>query len=538
MYVYKFLESCHDLSQANFIKVNISVKNEMMESFSEDLIEPVEMAALDENCEYFGLRRSILMENAGNAIFQTLKAKVGSLKDKVIVVVAGTGNNGGDGFSFARIASREAKISVILIGRPESIRTDEAKINWKLLERAAFSVKLYTVTDYSNFESVSSIIRDADIVIDSIFGTGIRGRIREPESTAIDIINSSKGFKVAVDIPSGLDPATGRIHDKAVKADMTVTFHKAKPGLLKRIDYVGELVVAPIGIAADYELLVGPGDVKVVLKPRMPYSKKGDFGRLLVVGGSTEYSGAPALAALSALRTGVDIVIVAAPKAVANIIRSFSPNIIVRPLGDEYITNSDLPHLEKLIEQSDGIVVGPGLGLETETKEAILKLIEGLDCPILVDADALKALSARPTLLKGKRAIVTPHAGEFSILTSKTMAEPTDLKERMRLVKEASEEMGTTVLLKAHEDIISDGKRLKLNLTGNPGMTVGGTGDVLSGIAGAFLVWGVEPFRAACAAAFISGAAGDLVKSEKGYHLVATDVIEKIPSVMKEIEGT
>jgi NAD(P)H-hydrate epimerase len=510
----------------------------MSESSSADLIEPKDMAALDENCEYFGLGRSVLMENSGNAVFQALKKKVGSIKDKNVVVVAGTGNNGGDGFVFARHASRESRVSVVLIGKPSEIKTEEARTNWRLLEKALFRIKLHALEDSSSVVSASNIILNADIIIDAIFGTGIRGQIRGPESIAIDMINSSKGLKVSVDVPSGLDPSTGDIHDKAVRADITVTFHKAKPGLLKRPDYVGELLVVPIGIAPDYELFVGPGDVRLVLKPRMPYSKKGDFGRLLVVGGSSEYSGAPALSALAALRTGVDVVIVAAPKTVANVIRGFSPNLIVRSLGGEYLTHDDLPSIKKLIDKSNGLVVGPGLGLEAETKEAVLKLIEIASCPILVDADALKALSEKPTLLMGKRSVLTPHAGEFAILTGRELAEPSNIEERMEQVKEASKRLGTTILLKAHEDVISDGERLKVNFTGNPGMTVGGTGDVLSGIVGAFLVWGADPFRAACAGAFVSGKAGDLAKLEKGYHIVATDVVEKVPSVIKEIEST
>jgi NAD(P)H-hydrate epimerase len=234
----------------------------------------------------------------------------------------------------------------------------------------------------------------------------------------------------------------------------------------------------------------------------------------------------------------VDVVIVAAPKTVANVIRGFSPNLIVRSLGGEYLTHDDLPSIKKLIDKSNGLVVGPGLGLEAETKEAVLKLIEIASCPILVDADALKALSEKPTLLMGKRSVLTPHAGEFAILTGRALAEPSNIEERMEQVKEASKRLGTTILLKAHEDVISDGERLKVNFTGNPGMTVGGTGDVLSGIVGAFLVWGADPFRAACAGAFVSGKAGDLAKLEKGYHIVATDVVEKVPSVIKEIEST
>lgn len=504
-------------------------------SFADGTIDPEDMAVLDENCEFFGLKKSLLMENAGRAIIGTLKDKVGSLEDKRIVVVAGIGNNGGDGFVAARHAASEAgEVSVILLGRSEDIRTEESKANWKILERMFSKVRLYVASDPSSFDGLREIVHNADVVIDAIFGTGMRGRIGEPYSDGIDAINSSKGLKVAVDIPSGIDPTTGEVLDKAVKADITVTFHRKKTGLQKRMDHAGEIAVAPIGIPPDFEILVGPGDVRRALKPRAPHSKKGDFGRILVVGGGMEYSGAPALVALSSLRMGTDVVIVAAPKSVADVIRGFSPNLIVRKLSGDYLVMEDLPLLGKAIAQTTSVVVGPGLGLEKETRETVLELLRIVDKPLLVDADALKALSAEPQLLRGKRAVITPHAGEFSALTGKPMAEPIKLRERMGQVGEAAHELGITILLKAHEDIIANGQLMKINLTGNPGMTVGGTGDVLSGIAAAFLGWDVEPFKAACAAAFISGRAGDLAKSERGFHLVATDVIEQIPYAIKE----
>jgi len=510
----------------------------MSKSSTDDAIDPEEMVALDENCEYFGLRRSLLMENAGRAVIESLKRKVGSLTAKRIVIVAGTGNNGGDGFVAARHAAAEdGEVSVILIGKSDDIKTCESKANWEILEKMPFKVRLYTLADPSNINGLRGLINNADIVLDAIFGTGIRGRIGEPYSTGIDAINSSKGLKVAVDIPSGLDPSTGEIHDKAVKADITVTFHRAKTGLRGGTDHVGELIVVPIGIPPDFSMLVGPGDVRRVLKPRMPYSKKGDFGRLLVVGGSAEYSGAPALAALAALRTGADIVIVAAPRSVADVIRNFSPNLIVRSLSGDFLVRADLPLLETIVSQTTSIVVGPGLGLEEETQETVLELLRTINKPLLVDADALKSMSAEPLLLREKKAVLTPHAGEFSVLTGITMADPMKLQERIRQVDEAARDLRTTILLKGHEDIISNGYHLKINLTGNPGMTVGGTGDVLSGIAATFLGWGAEPFRAACAAAFVSGRAGDLAKFERGYHLVATDVIDKISCAVNELEA-
>ncbi|MCP8308198.1 MAG: NAD(P)H-hydrate dehydratase [archaeon] len=501
-------------------------------------ITPEEMAIADENSEYLGVPRLLLMENAGRAIANVAKEKLKKIPKDKVVIIAGTGNNGGDGLACARHLANQADVIVILLGRAEEIKTEEASKNWQIIEKMILNIQYALAPDAQSLENLKSEIESADIIIDAIFGTGIKGKIREPFSSAIDIINSSKGFKIAIDIPSGLDPLTGDVHDKSVKADVTVTLHKMKPGLMNRKEITGDIIISPIGMPPEAEIIAGPGDVRYSMKPRHKYSKKGDFGRLLIVGGSKEYSGAPTLAALAALRTGVDIAIIAAPKSVADVIRSFSPNLIVRRLKDDYLTSKDIPELKSLSERCTSIVAGPGLGLEEETKTAILSFMKevGKDKPMLVDADALKALSEEPTCLKNYPTIITPHAGEFEIVTHSKIAPPDKLKDRIKQVQREAKIMGLTILLKGHEDIISDGDNFKIKTTGNPGMTVGGTGDVLSGIAATFLAWGVKPFRAACAAAFVSGFAGDLAVRDRGYHIVATDVIEKIHEVLKKFD--
>jgi NAD(P)H-hydrate epimerase len=502
-------------------------------------ITPEEMAIADENSEYLGVPRLILMENAGRAIADVVKEKLKKNQKNKVVIMAGTGNNGGDGLVCARHLAGQSDVLVILLGKAGEIKTEEARKNWQIIERMIFNIRYAQAPDVQSLLDLKSEIEDADIIVDAIFGTGIKGKIREPFSSAIDMMNSSKGFKIAIDIPSGLDPLTGEVHDKSVKANVTVTLHKMKPGLINRKEMTGSIIIAPIGMPPEAETVAGPGDVRYSIKSRDKYSKKGDFGRLLVLGGSKEYSGAPALAALSALHTGIDIAIIATPKSVADVVRSFSPNLIVRRLKDDYLTLKDIPELKSLAERCTGILVGPGLGLEEETKTATLSFMResGKDKPMLIDADALKALSEEPTCLKNYPTIITPHAGEFEILTHSKIAPPDRLKDRIEQVQREAKRMGLTILLKAHEDIISDGNNFKINLTGNPGMTVGGTGDVLSGIAATFLAWGVKPFRAACAAAFVSGFAGDLAVKDKGYHIVATDVIEKIHEVLKKFDN-
>jgi hydroxyethylthiazole kinase-like uncharacterized protein yjeF len=320
----------------------------------------------------------------------------------------------------------------------------------------------------------------------------------------------------------------------AVKANLTVTFYKAKPGLAKAKEYAGEVVVKKIGLPYEFERFAGPGDVTLAVKPRLPEAHKGMFGRLLVVGGSNVFSGAPALAALAALRTGVDIATVAAPETAATAISSMSPALITVKLKGKHLNSNNLPALKGELESATAVVLGPGLGLHNETKETAKEIIEMLDergTPLLLDADGLKAFGEFKRKLDCPL-VLTPHAREYEISTGNKL--PNDTEGRAEAVQKMARKLGATILLKGPVDVISDGERTKFNFTGNAGMTVGGTGDVLSGVVGGLLAMGTDPFCAAVAGAFINGAAGDFVAVEKGYHMLPTDLLEWIPHVMDD----
>lgn len=283
-------------------------------------------------------------------------------------------------------------------------------------------------------------------------------------------------------------------------------------------------------------------DVSAVLPKRKPESHKGDFGRLLVIGGSSRYTGAPALVGLAALRSGVDLVTIAAPAEAAKVISSFSPDLITIKLPCHDLEPSALSELEGEFKRSTAVVVGSGLGTMANTRDAVIELARRLrnynpSLPALFDADGLKALAGERELYRGMPWVLTPHAREFEVLTGVDL--PSDIEGRMEQVKAVAGEFGCTILLKAHVDVIAGPKgEVKLNYTGNPGMTVGGTGDVLAGIVGAFLSQGAEPFRAAVAGAWTCGRAGDLCHKEKGYEFIASDVVEKLPEVFKEVRAS
>jgi NAD(P)H-hydrate epimerase len=251
-----------------------------------------------------------------------------------------------------------------------------------------------------------------------------------------------------------------------------------------------------------------------------------------VIGGSDVYSGAPAYVVLGALRTGVDLAYVAAPERAAYAISAYSPNLITIKLAGTHLNGANVSAIEPFLNMATAVAIGPGLGLHEETKEAVKALITSVEKtrkPLLLDADGLKAFGEFKRRLRVP-VVFTPHAGEYNALVGHFP--PADLEEKVEDVRRCVQEIGGVLLLKGNVDVISDGKRVKLNSTGNPGMTVGGTGDVLSGIVAAFLSQGAEAFEAAVAGAFVNGACGDFVQREQGYHMVATDLIDWIPRVL------
>jgi NAD(P)H-hydrate epimerase len=495
----------------------------------EKAITSREMRALDMNAEYFGISRLQLMENAGRSVAAEVASRFKPQEARVSVF-CGLGGNGGDGFVAARhLVCLGFNVSVILAGKPSEISVEESRRNWVALTHLHKSVSIHEVHDSTLIPNI-----EADVIVDALLGIGLKAPPRPPIAQLIRAINNSNAFRVAVDVPSGLDSDTGAVLGEAVKANLTVTFHKVKPGLLKAKEYVGELIVKPIGIPEEIENFTGPGDVSIIVKPRKPEAHKGDFGRLLIIGGSETFSGAPTLAALAALRTGVDLVYIAAPRETAYSISSISPDLITLKLDGDHLSMRNMPIIRNYMEKATAVAVGPGLGLHKETQETvneIIRIAEERRTPILLDADGLKAFASFKRRLETP-AVLTPHLGEYTILTGEKP--PDNLEERGNHVKKTAENLNATILLKSHIDVLSNGFRVKFNFTGNPGMTVGGTGDVLTGIVAAFLAQGADPFEAAAAGAFINGAAGDFVKAEKGYHMVATDLLSWIPKVIDD----
>ncbi|WP_324661751.1 NAD(P)H-hydrate dehydratase [Haloarcula sediminis] len=468
-----------------------------------------EMAVVDANAEALGVPRKQLMESSGHAVARAVRDHVDP--GASVTVVAGRGNNGGDALVAARFLD-EYDLRVCLLGRPETITTDISRENWDALQSADYPTE--QVRDSAGFD-----LGDPDLAVDAMLGTGISGALREPAATAAEAMNESAATVLAVDVPSGLDCETGELADNAVAADHVVTFHDTKPGL---DELAASVSVADIGIPDAAERFVERGDLRRL--SRDPASHKGDNGEVLVVGGGP-YTGAPALAGQAALRAGADLVRVAAPESVARKIQGYSENLIVREYDGDRLGPDHVDWLADLAADHDTVVLGPGLGSAEGTLEAVASLLSTFAGTAVVDADALQV---GPEVETDAELICTPHQGELVGMGGETSD---DWRERADLVEEFAADIGHTLLVKGAHDVISDGERTRISRTGNAGMTVGGTGDVLAGVTGA-LACVLDPHDAAALGAYANGAAGDTVVEKYGSGLVATDLLKAVPGVL------
>jgi hydroxyethylthiazole kinase-like uncharacterized protein yjeF len=480
------------------------------------MITEKEIKVLDRNSEYYGVPTLQLMENAGKGTAEIVKSIVKTTK-KTILILCGTGNNGGDGLVAARYLSQDYTVTVFLAG-PE-MKTEIAKKNLQKLQ--AYNVQIYTT-----LSDVGTLLASHDVLVDALLGIGLSGELKEPYEGLVKTINASpKKLIFSVDVPTGLGTRT------AIIPQHTVTFHDVKEGMNEKNS--GLIHVVDIGIPQDAVTYVGPGELAVYYPRPAKKSHKGDNGVVLVIGGGP-YIGAPALCGLAALRTGVDLVYIATPKRSWKSIAAFSPNFIVRDLASDMLTFNDLPVIEPLLQKSTGVILGPGLGTAPETEQAIIPLIQhilGEKKPLVIDADAMQPVGQSLDVIRGSQIVATPHVGEFKKLTGVTLTQNMD--ERIGSVQEWAHRIGITIFLKGFIDVLSDGTHTKLNKVHNEAMTVGGTGDVLAGIIGALLSKGVAPFNAVRIAAFLNGEAGNEAFKKKYYGLVATDIIDEIPDVLK-----
>ena len=448
------------------------------------IISPARMRAVDRNAIALGVSELQMMESAGKALAECALETDPSR----VLVLCGKGNNGGDGMVAARYLQNDADCDVCFHDSPD--RSSSSAHNLSALTHCRVSLHPFVCRD--DVLAERSLFGEADIIIDALLGTGASGTPAEPIATCIDLANGVKARIVAADVPT-----------PGMRADHIVAFHRPKAE--------GSLV-ADIGIPVEAECCTGPGDLTLI-PVRKPDAHKGQGGEVLVIGGGP-YQGAPYLAGLGALRGGADIVRIASP------VFEPVPDLIYEAIGGQVIGDEHTETLIRLAEKADVVDCGNGLGA---TSHDVVCAVAPHCRKAVFDADALRL----PLPVAAEETIYTPHAGEYARITGVTLShDPVARAESALDVR-----LPGTVILKGHTDVITDGNRVRFNRTGSPAMTVGGTGDVLAGVAGALLCH-LPAFEAACIAAYVNGMAGMAVTRERGNGMLASDVVDRIPSVL------
>lgn len=499
-----------------------------------------EMRRLDgEATERFGIPEILLMENAALAVVSVME-KTAPLAGERVVIVCGTGNNGGDGFAVARLLlSRGADVTVIFPGNPEKL-TGSAAVNYGMLRRLPLRLENPVST-----EMLPPSLASCDRIVDALFGTGLTREVTGLHREIIEAVNRAGKPVTSVDIPSGVSGDTGEILGTAVRARQTVTFGLPKRGnlLYPGAAFCGKLFVSHISfpppLYGDERIPVAVNS-PVPLPPRKDAGHKGDFGEALFVAGASGYYGAPLLSAKAFLRAGGGYARLAAPRSVIPVIAGKGSEIVFHPQGETVSGSLSPDSLKPILEtagRTDFVVLGPGLSLNDETARLARDLAGKLDRPLLIDGDGLTALSASPHILKKRKAptILTPHMGEMARLTGRPVSELE--RDRLEILRETSLALRSFIVLKGAHTLVSEpGGRTWINLTGNSGMATAGAGDVLTGCIAAMAGLGLDLAGAVRMGVLVHGLAGDLAARSLGEDgLLAGDLLRFLPRALKTI---
>lgn len=503
----------------------------------------------------FGIPGQVLMENAGRGAVEMFLRTFPYIKSKRVSILAGRGNNGGDGFVMARyLMEKGFEVKTFLFSTSDRV-TGDAKANLLLFEKLASANSkegVVEIPDTETFERLKDKIIHCDIFIDAILGTGLNSDVRGLFKDVIETVNSLKRAVFSVDIASGLNSDTAQIMGVAIRADATATFAFAKIGHIVHPgrELTGKLEIVDIGIPnfiADKENvsvhLIEKKDVQAIFKfrQRTANSHKGSYGHLLLVAGSIGKSGAAALAANAAMASGSGLVTLAVPESINSIVEPQVTETMTYPLPEN--STGELSYsslnliINDLVKDKRIVAVGPGIGINKSTTRVVNGMVENITLPMVIDADGLNAVADNPYILKKRKAatILTPHPGEMSRLTGRTTAQIQ--QNRVETAVMFAAEFNVIVVLKGASTVIAlpDGT-VYICPTGNPGMASGGMGDVLTGMISGFIAQGFTPAQAAIAGVYTHGLCGDDLSKRRGaFGFVASDLIRTIPETIDEI---
>lgn len=511
------------------------------------LISAEEMQAIDRRAiKELGVPGVVLMENAGRAATEVFCREFSACFPGPVLVLAGKGNNGGDGYVMARIlADRGWRVQTLVIGQAEDIVGDAA-VMLDILQNLKLPIVFSETARNlrSNFTA-----SEPRLIIDALLGTGLKAAVRGLYAEAIEMVNSAGVPVVAVDIPSGVDGSSGRICGTAVQADLTVTFDHAKigHGSFPGAGCTGALEVVDIGIPgfgrpepASNVWLVDTDDATSWLPERPLTGHKGRFGHLLLLAGSSGKTGAAALAADAAVRSGCGLVTAAVPASVHAILEVKLTEAMSCPLVDQdgHLSRQAKAAIETLLTGRQALAVGPGLGQSEDLRELMAWLIREVEMPLVIDADGLNLLAGQLELLReraGPPPLLTPHPGEMSRLCGLPVAEIE--ANRYQVAADFASKHNVVLLLKGARTVVAapDGA-VRINSTGNDGLASGGSGDVLTGLIAGLLAQGLQSFDAAALAAWLHGRAAELVAMQQGTAgMAASDLLPQLPAARREL---
>ena len=507
--------------------------------------------------EEYGVPGLILMENAGLGVLREMSSRYGDLTGRIIAVVAGQGNNGGDGFVLARhLHQQGVRVRVYLLGQKDRVKGD-ARVNLQIYEKIGGELQELSSSKISGekLREIKSALHQSDLIVDAIFGTGLtntRPDLSEQiYSQVITLMNESTRPIVAVDIPSGVTSDTGEVLGAAVKADLTVTFGLPKRGhyLYPGASHRGVLRVVDIGIPKSLvrEIpcslnLLTPEDIRQSLPARPVDAHKGNFGHALIIGGSIGKTGAAAMAAQAALRMGAGLVTLAIPSSLNPIMEHTLKEVMTVPLPEtsgQTLSLAAEKALMDIAQDKSVVILGPGLSTHPETQELVKNLLHALRLPIVLDADGINALAGHADSLAQVKTklVLTPHTGEMARLLGTTSQKIQG--DRLGIAQSFAKRYNVCLVLKGAHTVLADPQGpLFINPTGNEGMATGGTGDALAGMLGGLISQGLDPLQAAKVGVYLHGLAGDLAASHKGtMGMIAGDLIECIPLAIKKIRN-
>ncbi|MFQ5667165.1 MAG: NAD(P)H-hydrate dehydratase [Candidatus Binatia bacterium] len=512
------------------------------------VVSAAEMRRLDElTIHRYGTPGHVLMERAGRGAARVLLARFPRVRRGRVLVCAGKGNNGGDGFVIARTLRRlGTRVEVVLLGTQQDVRGDAARMLASLRRTRA---PITEVTSRADLTALAGKLDNATVLVDAIFGTGLNAPVGGRYADLIELMNASGVPIFAVDIPSGLDADRGTPLRVAIHADVTATFGFAKIGqvVYPGVEHVGTLAVVDIGTAVEAVAEVQPrtqlleaAQTGRLLPGRAAQAHKGTCGHVLVIAGSRGRTGAALLATHAAARAGAGLTTLAGPTSLNTVLASGIPEAMTALLADtDGLVRFDELQMRALVEGKSAIVVGPGIGTHEDAGKLVRFLIEKIALPMVVDADALTCVARQLEILHGAQAAVllTPHPGEMARLLGSDAASVQ--ADRVATARTFAAAHDCTLVLKGARSVIAaaDGSAW-INPTGNPGMASGGMGDALAGILGGLLAQGLTPAAAACLGVYLHGAVADQVAATTGqFGLLASDVIAGVPAGLARLQA-